>query len=367
MAGNAVASTAAATAVAAAELKAEGVKWAKRVCMSGPAVCLEFNGAACQKKGGGGGVRKVNGWVLRFWRPGAGNELPDQMQLAVEEMIGAGDDDHGQLLWARPVEHVDERHGVVLFAVDDDGVGRHRRDVPARGGGAHQRQALGGCAGFVQAARHLRDDKAAERETAQRQRQRSHIGGPFGLCPHPVEHGQHVVLLADAVVVRAFGLAHTAKIQTHRRIAEADEGACQRLRDLVVLGAAEQRMRMADQRQAARAVDHQPFNGFAFDQMALDDFVDVFLVDEGVPDGLGVDHHDRTEFAAVEAAGLVDAHAAFTVDAEFLAALLGVFLHGLGAKVGAAARAVLAFVQAKENVVLVVAAHGRTEKAGRAA
>src|SRR5204863_2632191 len=53
-------------------------------------------------------------------------------------------------------------------------------------------------------------------------------------------------------------------------------------------------------------------------------------------------------------------------DAEFLAALLGVFLHGLGAKVGTAARAVLAFVQAEENVVLVVAAHGRTGQAQRA-
>ena len=37
----------------------------------------------------------------------------------------------------------------------------------------------------------------------------------------------------------------------------------------------------------------------------------------------------------------------------------GVFLHGLGAEIGATTRAILAFVQAEENVMLVMAAHGR--------
>ena len=64
------------------------------------------------------------------------------------------------------------------------------------------------------------------------------------------------------------------------------------------------------------------------------------------------------KITAVQAAGLVDAHAAFaTGDTKLLAAFLGVFLHGLRIVIGAAGRAIVALVQAEEDVVLVVAAH----------
>src|SRR5476651_1201554 len=52
----------------------------------------------------------------------------DVRQLAVEEMVGAGDDDDGDVLRPQPVEHVLERDGLVEFAMDQDGVawyGRH--------------------------------------------------------------------------------------------------------------------------------------------------------------------------------------------------------------------------------------------------
>ncbi|MCY1543212.1 hypothetical protein D9M68_790180 [compost metagenome] len=98
----------------------------------------------------------------------------------------------------------------------------------------------------------MRADKAAEGEAAQRQRQRGGLRRPRGLLAHPRGYGQQVVLLGDAVVMLAGGRADAAEVGAHGGIAQLHEGARQRLRDLVVLGAAEQRMRVGNQRQAAR-------------------------------------------------------------------------------------------------------------------
>ena len=45
----------------------------------------------------------------------------------------------------------------------------------------------------------------------------------------------------------------------------------------------------------------------AMDEVFCDDFIDIFEVDEAVPDGLGIDHHGRAVLALIEAAGLVGA------------------------------------------------------------
>src|SRR4051812_38998559 len=59
----------------------------------------------------------------------------------------------------------------------------------------------------------------------------------------------------------------------------------------------------------ARAHLHlQALDDASVAQMLLDDLVDVGLVDIGVPDTLGIDHHAGAFLAAVEAARLVDAH-----------------------------------------------------------
>src|SRR4051812_24653057 len=90
-------------------------------------------------------------------------------------------------------------------------------------------------------------------------------------------------------------------------------------------------------------------------EMLLDDLVDVGLVHVGVPDLLRI-HHDAGAFlAAVEAAGLVDAHGARARKAELLDALLGVVAQRARALVVAAGLAVLALVAAEEYVLVVVA------------
>src|SRR5471030_296472 len=44
----------------------------------------------------------------------------DVRELAVEEVVGAGDDDDGNVLRPQPVQHVLQRDGVVQLAVDQD-------------------------------------------------------------------------------------------------------------------------------------------------------------------------------------------------------------------------------------------------------
>src|SRR5437868_3722151 len=152
---------------------------------------------------GGPAPRHQDGAAMGRARPHAGLPVPgiddkllDQVQLAVKEMIGAGNDDYGQVLRPCPVEYARQWHGVVLLAVDHDGVGRHVGHLPARGGRAHQRKALRRGAGLRQALRHVADDEAAEREAAERERQRGRLRRPGRLLAHPRKYREQVVLLA---------------------------------------------------------------------------------------------------------------------------------------------------------------------------
>src|SRR5688500_178873 len=92
--------------------------------------------------------------------------------------------------------------------------------------------------------------------------------------------------------------------------------------------------------------------------MLVDELVDVLAVHVGVPDRVGVDHHDRALLAAVEASRLVDAHLAGPGELQALDAILGVVAHFLRAAAVAALLAFLALVAAEENVLAIVA-HGR--------
>jgi len=87
----------------------------------------------------------------------------------------------------------------------------------------------------------------------------------------------------------------------------------------------------------------------------LDDFVDVGLVDVGIPDSLWVDDDHRTFIATVHASGLVDPHLAFSLEAEFADAVLGIGAKFARAAVVAACLAVLALVAAEKYMSFVVA------------
>jgi hypothetical protein len=100
----------------------------------------------------------------------------------------------------------------------------------------------------------------------------------------------------------------------------------------------------------------------AFDDPAMlyvlgNNFVDVVLVDIGVPNGLRVYHQDRTFVATVQTAGIIDPDLALAGELERLDLILGIGAHLTGAMIVAANFARLALVDAEENVSLVVT-HG---------
>src|SRR5262245_31296848 len=66
---------------------------------------------------------------------------------------------------------------------------------------------------------------------------------------------------------------------------------------------------------------HQPRHAPTALHMVNQDFIDVRRRLAAIPDAFGIDHHGRAEFAAIEAAGRVDAH---VVESELLGARLHV-------------------------------------------
>jgi hypothetical protein len=100
--------------------------------------------------------------------------------------------------------------------------------------------------------------------------------------------------------------------------------------------------------------DFQSIDDLAADDMGVDDFIDVFIIDKGVPGSLRINHHYRAFFAAFQTTRLVDANLAVTGQTELFDTFFGMFLRRLRAFVGAAGTfAGLTLVQAKKHVVLV--------------
>ena len=96
----------------------------------------------------------------------------------------------------------------------------------------------------------------------------------------------------------------------------------------------------------------EAFYRTAVEEVLGDDFLDVFDVDEAVPDGLGVDHDDGAVFALIEATGLVGSNV--VPEAGFLDGVLEggfEFFTAIG-KAAWTRGAFIALVGANEDVVV---------------
>lgn len=105
--------------------------------------------------------------------------------------------------------------------------------------------------------------------------------------------------------------------------------------------------------------DFQAFDRDTIPQVRRHDFLDIFLVDVGVPDAFRVDDGDRTFLATIKATGRVDPHAALAGQAKLPGAQFRKIPHCFTAATATAwpVRALGTDVGAEENVALVVA-HG---------
>ena len=88
--------------------------------------------------------------------------------------------------------------------------------------------------------------------------------------------------------------------------------------------------------------------------MGLHNFIDVAGIHIGVPDRFRIDHGHRARRAAIEATGLVHAHLARTGQAGRLDQRLAAVKSLLRLVTGTACLALLAFVEAKKDMPLVI-------------
>ena len=179
--------------------------------------------------------------------PHAGDRALQLEQPAVEEVPAAGKHDDGQLLRPRPREHLRQRHDVVLLAVDDDRVGGHRGSPSAarrapRARGVARRPIAPPSSARTRRTRIRRGRPAARRRPRRSATARSaSAASASAASPSPSSND-------------AFRLPDAAEVEADGGVAQRVERLRERLRHLVVERAALQRMRVGDERDAARRV-----------------------------------------------------------------------------------------------------------------
>ena len=98
----------------------------------------------------------------------------------------------------------------------------------------------------------------------------------------------------------------------------------------------------------------QPLDHPAMYQVFLQDFVDIFAVNVGVPDTFRIDDDYRSCITAVKTSRRVDPYTTLACNAKQLAALLGVIAHGLCFKSPATGAAIGALIDTEKNVITVI-------------
>src|SRR5580700_9026372 len=167
-----------------------------------------------------------------------------RLDLAVEEMIGAGDDlllDDDAFLrleFFNEVGDVARRHHRVLVAVDDQAggrAGRQEREVVEIGRRRDRDETLD----LRPAHQKLHADPGAEREACDPAAARLGVDGL-----RPVKRCCGIRQFADAVIEAALAAAYAAEVEAQRGKAAMHEGIVDLVDDRMVHRAAELRMRM---------------------------------------------------------------------------------------------------------------------------
>ena len=144
-------------------------------------------------------------------------------KVAVEEMSGAGQDDHGERLRSCPVQHVSQRHNVVFLAVDHEGTNGNPLDrkPPHRRSNQHETLRL-------ELSRDARLHKGAEGESRQSKGE---------LTEHRT-HGLHylepIFGLAVPFVEDTVTGAHAPEVHAHGNATLSEKGLRQGLHYLIV-------------------------------------------------------------------------------------------------------------------------------------
>ena len=87
--------------------------------------------------------------------------------------------------------------------------------------------------------------------------------------------------------------------------------------------------------------------------MFVNDVIDIFFINIGVPDIIGIDDNGWSQITTTETAGHVCPHASFAMDTLFLGAFLHLIPHVLWVEVTTTRLTGRALIGAKENMITI--------------
>lgn len=88
--------------------------------------------------------------------------------------------------------------------------------------------------------------------------------------------------------------------------------------------------------------------------MLINDFIDVLLINEGVPGFIRVDHHNRPQITAIKTTGGVNPNPALARQTQLFNTLLGILPHLTGMMILATGPAILTLIGAKKDMMRVI-------------
>ena len=97
------------------------------------------------------------------------------------------------------------------------------------------------------------------------------------------------------------------------------------------------------------SIDHLPLL-----QMLLNDFVEILVIDVGVPGLFGVNHHHRPLLTTIQTTGVINAYLALTANAELFATLFYIIARRLRTTLLTRLPLAIAQVGTEKHMVLVI-------------
>src|SRR4051794_7499578 len=133
------------------------------------------------------------------------HDAAQDMELAMEKMVGARHQHDRQILWSRPIQHGAKRNGGVVLAMNDEGAFRDRRQLVRRHRRADEDQLF------------WRDSYG---EFRLHSRAKGEPGEQLALEREGLQHARQILHFAASAVMEAFAFADAAKIRPPRLVPE---------------------------------------------------------------------------------------------------------------------------------------------------
>ena len=101
-------------------------------------------------------------------------------------------------------------------------------------------------------------------------------------------------------------------------------------------------------------LDPQPFNNTSVEQVFVDDFINIFPIEIGIPDLIRVDHDYRAKFAAIETTRTIYYDISLILPPKLLDSCLGIVAYFRRIALFKSLLTLLTLVSAEKYMVLVI-------------